>query len=98
MLGVAAARGRDVDLSEKQVLSREGRGGPRETGQIGFSAQRGGGVVGQHSVYLASELEMLTLSHEAFDRSVFARGAVVAAIWAYDKPKGLYSMRDVLGL
>lgn len=98
MLGEAAAKGRNVDLSEKQVLSREGRGTPRESGQIGFSAMRGGGVTGQHSVYLASELEMLTLSHEAFDRSVFARGAVVAALWAHDKPKGLYSMRDVLGL
>ena len=98
MLGEAAAKGRGVDLAEKQILSREGRGAPRETGQIGFSALRGGGVIGQHSVYLASELEMLTLSHEAFDRSVFARGAVVAAIWAHDKPKGLYSMRDVLGL
>ncbi len=98
MLGTAAARGRGVKLADKQVLSREGRGAPRESGQIGFSAQRGGGVVGQHSVYLASELEMLTLSHEAFDRSVFASGAVIAAIWAHDKPKGLYSMRDVLGL
>ena len=98
MLGEAAAKGRGVDLADKQVLSRQGRGGPRETGQIGFAALRGGGVVGQHSVYLASELEMLTLSHEAFDRSVFARGAVVAALWAHDKPKGLYSMRDVLGL
>lgn len=98
MLGEAAAKGRNVRLTDKQVLSREGRGAPREAGQIGFSALRGGGVIGQHSVHLASELEMLTLSHEAFDRSVFARGAVVAAIWAHDKPKGLYSMRDVLGL
>ncbi len=98
MLGEAAAKGRKVELAEKQVLSREGRGAPREIGQIGFSALRGGGVIGQHNVHLASELEMLTLSHEAFDRSVFARGAVVAAIWAHNKPKGLYSMRDVLGL
>jgi len=40
---------------------------------------------------------MITLSHEAFDRSVFARGAVSAAIWIADQNKGLYSMRDVLG-
>ena len=98
MLGEAAARGRKTDLAKQQVLSREGRGEPRAPGQIGFAALRGGGVIGQHSAYLASELEMLTLSHEAFDRSVFAKGAVVAAIWAHDKPKGLYSMRDVLGL
>ena len=98
MLGEAAARGRSVSLAEKQVLSREGRTEPRAEGQIGFSALRGGGVIGQHDVRLASELEMITLSHEAFDRSVFASGAVVAALWAHDKPKGLYSMRDVLGL
>jgi len=98
MLGEAAAKGRKVALSDKQVLSRSGRGAPREAGQIGFTALRGGGVIGQHSVHLASELEMLTLSHEAFDRSVFASGAVAAALWAHDKPTGLYSMRDVLGL
>ena len=98
MLGEAAARGRKVKLFEQQVLSREGRGEPRSQGQIGFSALRGGGVIGQHSVHIASELEMLTLSHDAFDRSVFAQGAVIAALWAYDKPKGLYDMKDVLGL
>ncbi len=98
MLGEAAAKGRGVKLSDKQVLSREGWGEPRSPGQIGFAALRGGGVIGQHSVHMASELEMITLSHEAFDRSVFATGAVVAAIWAHDKPKGVYNMRDVLGL
>jgi len=98
MLGEAAARGRRVKLTDKQVLSREGRGEPRQTGQIGFSSLRGGGVIGQHDVRLASELEMISLSHEAFDRSVFASGAVVAALWANDQPKGLYSMKDVLGL
>jgi len=98
MLGEAAARGRSVELSEKQVLSRAGRGAAREAGQIGFTALRGGGIIGQHSVHLVNELEMISLSHEAFDRSVFASGAVTAALWAHDKPKGLYSMRDVLGL
>jgi len=98
MLGEAAARGRNVSLSDYQVLARQGRGAPRDTGQIGFSAVRAGGIIGQHSVHLASELEMLSLSHEAFDRSVFAKGAVIAALWAHDKPKGVYSMRDVLGV
>lgn len=98
MLGEAAAKGRKINLSDKQVLAREGRTEPRAPGQIGFAALRGGGVIGQHAVHLASELEMITLSHEAFDRSVFASGAVVAALWAHDKPKGLYAMRDVIGL
>lgn len=97
MLGEAAARGRQVELAAHQKLSREGRGAPRAEGEIGFAALRGGSVIGRHDVRIASELEMLTLSHEAFDRSVFASGAVVAALWAADQPKGLYSMRDVLG-
>ena len=98
MLGQAAAKGRGVSLKDVQVLSREGRGDARTEGQIGFAALRGGGVIGAHEVRLASELEMITLSHDAFDRSVFAKGAVTAAIWAADKPTGLYNMKDVLGL
>jgi len=98
MLGEAAARGRGISLKDNQVLSREGRGDARVKGEIGFAALRGGGVVGQHEVRIASELEMITLSHEAFDRSVFARGAVTAAMWAAEQETGLYSMRDVLGL
>jgi len=98
MLGEAAAKGRSVSLKTVQVLSREGRGNAREDGQIGFAALRGGGVIGQHEVRIASELEMITLGHDAFDRSVFAAGAVTAAMWAASQPKGLYDMKDVLGL
>ena len=98
MLGEAAAKGRGVSLKDNQVLSREGRGDARVEGQIGFAALRGGGVIGAHEVRIASELEMITLSHDAFDRSVFASGAVTAALWAARQPKGLYDMKDVLGL
>ena len=98
MLGHAAAKGRGTPLSELQVLSREGQTGARNEGDIGFAALRGGGVIGAHEVRIASELEMITLSHDAFDRSVFASGAVTAAIWAAAQPKGIYDMKDVLGL
>lgn len=98
MLGEAAAKGRGVSLKDNQVLSREGRGDARTEGQIGFAALRGGGVIGTHEVRIASELEMITLSHDAFDRSVFASGAVTAALWAAKKPAGIYNMKDVLGL
>ena len=97
LLGEAAARGRQVSLKGVQVLSREGMTGARKTGDIGFAALRGGGVIGQHDVKLASDREMITLSHDAFDRSVFARGAVSAALWLSAKDAGLYGMRDVLG-
>ncbi len=97
LLGEAAAKGRGLDLSEARVLSREGVTGARKDDDIGFAALRGGGVIGRHDVRLASSLEMITLSHDAFDRSVFAKGALSSALWLAGKPKGLYSMRDVLG-
>ena len=58
---------------------------------------RGGGIVGEHAVSFAAEDETLTLSHSARDRSLFARGAVAAALWVAGKPPGLYDMMDVLG-
>jgi len=97
LLGEAAAKGRGLNLAEARVLAREGQTGPRKDNDIGFAALRGGGVIGQHEVRLANKLEMITFSHDAFDRSVFARGAVSSALWIADQPKGLYSMRDVLG-
>ena len=97
LLGEAAAKGRGVNLTDKQVLSRVGMTGSRKKGDIGFAVLRGGGVIGRHDVKLAAEREMITLSHDAFDRSVFARGAVSAAVWTAKQKAGLYSMRDVLG-
>jgi 4-hydroxy-tetrahydrodipicolinate reductase len=54
--------------------------------------------VGEHSVVLAAEDEVLTLSHSARNRSLFARGALTAAAWTAGRPPGLYGMDDVLGL
>jgi len=98
MLGEAAARGRGVTLSDVRAPMREGVSTARNDGDIGFAALRGGAIVGDHDVSLTSDLEMVTLSHRALDRSVFAKGAVTAALWADDQDKGLYSMRDVLGI
>ena len=97
LLGEAAAKGRGLDLEQAKVLSREGVTGARKDDEIGFAVLRGGGVIGRHDAILANELEMITLRHDAFDRSVFARGAVSAAIWTAQQKPGLYSMRDVLG-
>lgn len=98
LLGEAAARGRQVNLRDVRLPAREGLTGPRKDGAIGFAAQRGGGLVGDHHVLFAAERETVTLSHSALDRAVFADGALAAARWAAAKPPGLYSMRDVLGL
>lgn len=98
LLGDAAAAGRRIDLADNSVRVRDGHTGAREAGQIGFATLRGGSVVGEHSVILAGTGERVTLTHQAEDRAIFARGAVKAALWALGRKPGLYSMRDVLGL
>jgi len=97
LLGQAAAEGREIDLAEHAVRVRDGITGPRPRGAIGFAALRGGSVIGDHSVILAGEGEMITLSHHASDRALFARGAIKAALWAHGRKPGRYSMADVLG-
>jgi 4-hydroxy-tetrahydrodipicolinate reductase len=97
MLGEAAAEGRLSNIADLRSAPYDGVGGERETGRIGFSSIRAGGIVGEHSVMFASEDEVLTLSHSAIDRSLFAKGAVAAAAWVRGRPPGLYDMQDVLG-
>lgn len=97
-LGKAAAKGRAVELDAVAQWSREGHTGPRRAGDIGFATMRGGDVVGDHTVVFAGEKERLEIGHRCTGREIFARGAVRAALWATDKPSGLYGMRDVLGL
>jgi 4-hydroxy-tetrahydrodipicolinate reductase len=98
LLGDAAARGRDIDLAERAVRVRDGHTGARRAGDIGFATLRGGSVVGEHAVIFAGEGERIELVHKAESREIFARGAIRAAVWGFDKPPGLYSMQDVLGL
>jgi len=98
MLAEAAATGRNISLKEKAVLNREGVSEPRKTGDVGFAVIRGGGIIGDHDVHFAGDKELLTLSHHALDRGLFAEGALAAAKWINAQPPGLYTMRDVLGL
>ena len=97
MLGRAAAEGRGTTLESTMANERRGHTGPRNPGEIGFAVTRGGDIIGEHSLSLISDEEILTLSHSARDRAVFARGAIYAALWAKHKPCGFYTMRDVLG-
>jgi len=98
MLGEAAAEGRGRDLDELRTPAREGITGARVPGTIGFSAIRGGDVVGEHDVIFATGGERVVLRHLATDRAIFARGALHAALWGQDKGPGEYDMADVLGL
>ena len=98
LLGEAAARGRGIDLAANSDSGRDGHTGARKEGAIGFAAMRGGTVAGDHSVIFAGDEERITLTHNAENRMIFARGAVKAAGWLIGKPAGRYTMQDVLGL
>lgn len=98
MLGQAAAEGRGVDLDEIADRARDGITGARKRGDIGFAVIRGGGIVGEHDVIFAGPGERIVLRHMADDRSLFAKGALKAALWAQGKKPGEYAMTDVLGL
>ncbi|MEE4235294.1 MAG: 4-hydroxy-tetrahydrodipicolinate reductase [Anderseniella sp.] len=98
LLGQAAADGRGIDLGKRSVRTRDGHTGARPEGDIGFATLRGGSVVGDHSVIFAGPSERITVSHHAESREIFANGAIKAALWAFDKKPGLYSMADVLGI
>ena len=98
MLGEAAAEGRGVSLSDVADRGRDGITGARKRGDIGFTAIRGGDVVGEHDVIFAADGERIVLRHLATDRSIFARGALKAALWGQDRTPGQYDMLDVLGL
>jgi 4-hydroxy-tetrahydrodipicolinate reductase len=98
LFGRAAAEGRGVDLAKESIRSRDGHPGARPSGAIGFAALRGGSVVGDHTVIFSGEGERVEFTHRAENRDNFAKGAIRAALWAFDKKPGLYDMTDVLGL
>jgi len=97
-LGKAVAKGRNIELSERSIKARWGIERPREKGDIGFSTQRGGDVIGDHIVTFAGNGERLEIAHKATNRGVFANGAVSAVLWLHTKAPGYYNMKDVLGL
>ena len=98
MLGEAAAQGRGITLQDAKTPARDGITGARARGSIGFSAIRGGDIVGEHDVIFAADGERIILRHIATDRAIFARGALKAAHWGLDQKPGRYDMMDVLGL
>ncbi len=93
---VAAALGRD--LAQCAVFGREGVTGERDPATIGFSAVRGGDIVGDHTVLFAGVGERVEVTVKASSRATYAQGAVRAARWLQARPAGLYDMQAVLGL
>ncbi|MDD1676340.1 MAG: 4-hydroxy-tetrahydrodipicolinate reductase [Methanomicrobiales archaeon] len=91
-----------LEAIEAEVGTRDkvyGREGLRERkNEIGVHVIRGGDIVGDHAVLFAGNYECITLSHRAYDRAVFASGALRAVRWVRGKKPGIYAMADVLGL
>ncbi len=79
------------------VYDRSGRNEKRPVREIGFSAVRAGTIPGDHDVIFGGEDEVITFSHRAYSKAVFAKGAVQAAGFLKGKKPGLYSMSDVIG-
>jgi 4-hydroxy-tetrahydrodipicolinate reductase len=95
LLARAAAEGRGQNLDEVAVYGREGVS-PREEGEIGVHALRGGAVVGEHRLIFYSEGEEVEVVHRALSRGTFADGALRAAKFLAGAEPGLYGMKDVL--
>jgi 4-hydroxy-tetrahydrodipicolinate reductase len=93
---VAQALGRD--LAQVAVYGRQGHTGARPREAIGFETIRAGDVVGEHTVWFATEGERVEIAHKASSRMTFAKGAARAAQWLAGRSAGLYDMQDVLGL
>ena len=97
-MGEVVAQTLGRDLKDCAVYGREGHTGPRDPQSIGFETIRAGDVVGEHTVMFATEGERVEITPKASSRMTFAKGAIRAARWLKGKDKGLYDMRDVLGL
>ena len=96
MLGKGIAEGKNKTLYEligKKFLNKKSFPYGKK---INFNSSRTGEIIGEHEVKFSNGKEIITLNHEAFDRSLYSEGALTAAKWIMDKKAGLYSMRNVL--
>ena len=84
------------DGQKRYVDGRSGIVGAREKSEIGMHAVRGGTIVGEHEVMFAGEDEIITISHSARSKRVFAVGAIRAAKFLPKKAAGVYEMKDLL--
>ena len=91
MLGQAIARARGAP----GVAPEAARGGERVPGSVGYASLRGGTSAGEHTVLFLGPSERLELTHRAEARSVFAEGAITAALWLTRQPPGRYAMADL---
>lgn len=97
-LALADSINEAMDQAYRYTYDRSGRSEARDPGEIGISAVRGGTIVGEHDVIFAGTDEVITFTHTAYSRAIFAKGALAAAKFLAGKKPGLYGMADVVGL
>ena len=95
MLAEAVTQG--VDYDPQYVYERHSVRKKREKNEIGISSIRGGTIVGEHDVIFAGHDELITLTHTAMSKEIFAQGAINAALFLIDKEPGFYAMKDLVG-
>jgi len=95
-LAIADAISDTVAYSPKYTFDRHSVRKKREREEIGIHAVRGGNIVGEHTVVFAGTDEVIEIKHQATSKTVFAVGAVRAAIFMKDKPAGMYNMTDLV--
>jgi 4-hydroxy-tetrahydrodipicolinate reductase len=97
-MGEVIAQSLGRSLAESAVYGRQGITGERQASTIGFATVRGGDIVGDHTALFAGVGERVEITHRASSRATFALGALRAARFLASKERGLFDMRDVLGL
>ena len=95
-LMIADAVSDSVEYEPEYTYERQSRREPRRKNEIGIHSVRGGTIVGEHEIIFAGCDEVITISHSAASREVFARGALRAAGYLADKPKGFYNMETLV--
>lgn len=96
-LMIADEIAKELDESVSYKYDRHSQRKKRDKNEIGIHAVRGGTIVGEHEVIFAGKDEVLTVSHTAMSKEIFATGSIRAAKFIYGKEPGLYSMKDVMG-
>jgi 4-hydroxy-tetrahydrodipicolinate reductase len=97
-MGEVVAQAQGKALANIEVHGRHGHTGPRTPGSVGFSAVRGGDVVGEHTVMFIGSGERIEITHRSTSRANYAQGSLRAARFIAGRRDGIYDMDDVLGL
>ncbi|QCI17553.1 4-hydroxy-tetrahydrodipicolinate reductase [Buchnera aphidicola (Acyrthosiphon lactucae)] len=95
-IGESISKIMNWDLNKSSIYHKKGTTGIREKNKIGFSIVRAGNIIGKHTVMFSSSSEEIKITHTAFNRESFAKGAIQSALWINKKNTGLFDIQDVL--